>query len=31
MIILGLTRIESNEKFFWKPNKYYDNEINIRI
>lgn len=27
MIILGLTRIESNEKFFWKPNKYYDNEI----
>lgn len=27
MIILGLTRIESDEKFFGKPNKYYDNEI----
>lgn len=27
LIILGLTRIESDEKFFWKPNKYYDNEI----
>lgn len=27
MIILGLTRIESDEKFLWKPNKYYDNEI----
>ena len=27
MIILGLTRIESDEKFLWKQNKYYDNEI----
>lgn len=27
MIILGLTRIESDEKFLWKPNKYYNNEI----
>lgn len=27
MIILGLTRIESDEKFLWKPHKYYDNEI----
>ena len=27
LIILGLTRIESDEKFFWKPNKYYDNEV----
>lgn len=27
LIILGLTRIESDEKFLWKPNKYYDNEI----
>ena len=27
LIILGLTRIESNEKFLWKPNKYYDNSI----
>lgn len=27
MIILGLTKIESDEKFLWKPNKYYDNEI----
>ena len=27
MIILGLTRIESDEKFFWKPNKYYNNDI----
>lgn len=26
IIILGLTRIESDEKFFWKPSKYYDNE-----
>lgn len=26
MIILGLTRIESDEKFLWKQNKYYDNE-----
>ncbi len=27
LIILGLTRIESDEKFLWKPNKYYDNNI----
>lgn len=26
LIIMGLTRIESNEKFFWKPNKYYNNK-----
>ena len=25
LIILGLTRIECDEKFFWKPSKYYDN------
>ena len=27
LIILGLTRIESDKKFLWKPNKYYDNDI----
>lgn len=27
IIILGLTRIESDEKFLWKPNKYYDKEV----
>ncbi len=27
LIILGLTRIESEERFLWKPNKYYDNDI----
>ena len=27
MIILGLTRIECDERFLWKPNKYYDNSI----
>lgn len=27
LIILGLTRIESDERFFWKPNKYYDNKV----
>lgn len=27
MIILGLTRIESDKKFLWKPNKYYNNDI----
>ena len=27
VIILGLTRIESDEKFLWKPNKYYDNSV----
>ena len=25
LVILGLTRIESDEKFLWKPDKYYDN------
>ena len=29
LIVLGLTRIESNEKFYWKPNKYYNNEVII--
>ncbi len=27
LIIVGLTRIESNENFLWKPNKYYNNSI----
>ena len=27
IIILGLTKIESDEKFLWKSNKYYDNKI----
>ena len=27
LVILGLTRIESDNKFFWKPNKYYDNKV----
>lgn len=27
LIILGLTKIESDEKFLWKPNKYYDNNV----
>ena len=27
LIILGLTRIESDEKFLWKPNKYGNNDI----
>ncbi len=27
MVILGLTRIECDKKFLWKPNKYDDNEI----
>ena len=27
MIILGLTRIVSDKKFLWKPNKYYNNDI----
>lgn len=27
LVILGLTRIESDEKFLWKPNKYYDNSV----
>lgn len=27
LVILGLTKIESDEKFLWKPNKYYDNAI----
>ena len=26
LIVLGLTRIECDEKFLWKPNKYYDNK-----
>lgn len=27
LAILGITIIESDEKFLWKPNKYYDNDI----
>lgn len=27
LVILGLTRIESDNKFLWKPNKYYDNDV----
>lgn len=27
LIIAGLTRIEAGEKFYWKPNKYYDNKV----
>lgn len=27
LVILGLTRIESDDSFLWKPNKYYDNDI----
>ena len=27
LIVLGLTRIECDERFLWKPNKYYDNSI----
>lgn len=27
LIILGLTRIECGENFYWKPNKYYDNDV----
>ena len=27
LIILGLTRIECDKKFLWKPNKYCDNSI----
>ncbi len=27
LVILGLTRIESDEKFLWKPNKNYDSNI----
>ena len=30
LIILGLTKIESDEKFLWKPNKYYDNKIILK-
>ena len=26
LIILGLARIKSNDKFFWKPSKFYSNE-----
>lgn len=26
-VVLGLTRIESDEKFLWKQNKYYDNDV----
>lgn len=25
LIVVGLTKIEKNGKFFWKPSKYYDN------
>lgn len=27
LVILGLTRIEVGEKFYWKPNKFYDNSV----
>ncbi len=27
LIVLGLTRIECDEKFLWKPNEYYNNEV----
>ena len=27
LIVLGLTRVESNIKFEFKPNKYYDNKV----
>ena len=27
IVIIGITRIESDERFIWKPNKYYDNQI----
>ena len=27
LVILGITRIESDERFIWKPNKYYDNQV----
>ena len=27
IIIMGLTRIECDEKFLWKPNKNYNNEV----
>ena len=26
IVIIGITRIESDERFIWKPNKYYDND-----
>ena len=26
LIILGLTRVDSKDKFFWKPRKFYDND-----
>lgn len=27
IIIIGLARIESNDKFYWKPGKFYSNEL----
>lgn len=27
IVIIGITRIESDERFIWKPNKYYDNQV----
>ncbi len=27
LIIVGLARIESDDKFYWKPSKFYSNEI----
>lgn len=27
LVILGLTRIECDERFLWKPNKYYNNNL----
>lgn len=29
LILLGLTSIESDKKFYWKPDKYYDNKTII--
>ena len=26
LIMLGLTRVDSKDKFFWKPRKFYDND-----
>lgn len=31
LIILGLTSIESDEKFLWKPNKYWEYDRDVKI